>query len=120
MRNGKLNAGGNPLMGGGGSKLLVMWATRLECGLNPTLTTNVLKTVCSGQFFFSTTSQQPNADTPVSVSSQSAESEMTESEQSSAAASSSIAPPGMSLAAVKRVTADSSLEPKKLEQVYIK
>ncbi|XP_078353041.1 LOW QUALITY PROTEIN: proteasome adapter and scaffold protein ECM29-like [Oculina patagonica] len=69
---------------------------------------------------YSMTSQQPNVDTSGSAeSSQSAESDTTESEQSSTAASSSIAPPGMSLAAVKRVTGDSPLEPKRLEQIKL-
>ena len=39
------------------------------------------------------------------------------SEQSSATPAESLAPPGMSVAAVKRVTADSPLDPNKLEQV---
>ena len=59
-------------------------------------------------------------DTPGSVSSQSTESDTPESEQSSASSPDSLAPPGMSVAAVKRVTADSPLEPKKLEQVHLK
>ena len=59
-------------------------------------------------------------DTPGSVSSQSTESDTAESEQSSASSTESLAPPGMSVAAVKRVTADSPLEAKKLEQVDIK
>ena len=62
---------------------------------------------------FSTTSQQPSVDTPGS------ESDTAESEQSSASSPGSLAPPGMSTAAVKRVTADSPLEPKRLEQVHL-
>ena len=46
------------------------------------------------------------------------ESDTAESEQSSASSPDSLAPPGMSVAAVKRVTADSPLESKKLEQVH--
>ena len=68
---------------------------------------------------FSTTTQRPNVDTSSSVTSQSPESDTTESEQSSPDTSSSVAPPGMSLAAVKRVTADSTLELNKLEQVCV-
>ncbi|KAJ7383849.1 hypothetical protein OS493_025725 [Desmophyllum pertusum] len=52
-------------------------------------------------------------------SSQPSESDTAESDQSSSAASSSLAPPGMSLAAVKRVTADSTVEPNKLEQMKL-
>ena len=47
------------------------------------------------------------------------ESNTTASEQSSATPAESVAPPGMSEAAVKRVTADSPLEPNKLEQVLV-
>lgn len=46
------------------------------------------------------------------------ESDTTESEQNSASSPDSLAPSGMSMAAVKRVTADSPLEPKRLEQVH--
>ena len=60
---------------------------------------------------FSTTSQQPSVDTPGS--------DTGESEQSSASSLDSLAPSGMSVAAVKRVTADSPLEPKRLEQVCL-
>lgn len=62
---------------------------------------------------FSTTSQQPSVDTP------SSESDTAASEQSSASSLDSLAPPGMSVAALKRVTADSPLEPKRLEQVHL-
>ena len=59
---------------------------------------------------FSTTPRQPAVES-------STESDTTASEQSSAAPSDSLAPPGMSEAAVKRVKGDSPLEPNKLEQV---
>ena len=56
---------------------------------------------------FSTTPRQPTVES-------SSESDTTGSEPP---ANSAVAPPGMSEAAVKRVTADSPLEPNKLEQV---
>ncbi|XP_020604939.1 proteasome-associated protein ECM29 homolog [Orbicella faveolata] len=62
---------------------------------------------------YSTTSKQPSVDTPGS------ESDTAESEQTSASSPDSLAPPGMSVAAVKRVTADSPLESKKLEQMKL-
>ena len=64
-------------------------------------------------FVFSTTARQPIATTDLSSGSNTA----AEAEQSSAMTSQSIAPPGLSTAAVKRVTADSPLEPNTLEQV---
>ena len=66
-------------------------------------------------FVFSTTARQPIATTDLSSGSNTA----AEAEQSSAMTSQSVAPPGLSTAAVKRVTADSPLEPNTLEQVII-
>lgn len=66
-------------------------------------------------FVFSTAPRQPIATTDLSSGSNTA----AEAEQSSAMTSQSVAPPGLSTAAVKRVTADSPLEPNTLEQVII-
>ena len=66
-------------------------------------------------FVFSTTPRQPIATTDLSSGSNTA----AEAEQSSAMTSQSVAPPGLSTAAVKRITADSPLEPNTLEQVII-
>ena len=61
-------------------------------------------------YIFSTTSRQPAVGP-------STESDTTASEQSSGTSSDSLAPAGMSQAAVNRVKGDSPLEPNKLEQV---
>ena len=61
-------------------------------------------------YIFSTTTRQPAVEP-------STESDTTASEQSSATPSDSLAPAGMSQAAVNRVKGDSPLEPNKLEQV---
>ena len=66
-------------------------------------------------FVFSTTQRQPIAPTDLASGSNTT----AEAEQSSAMTSQSVAPPGLSTAAVKRVTADSPLEPNTLEQVII-
>ena len=66
-------------------------------------------------FVFSTTPRQPIAPTDLPSGSNTT----AEAEQSSAMTSQSVAPPGLSTAAVKRVTADSPLEPNTLEQVII-
>lgn len=68
-------------------------------------------------FVFSTTPRQPIATTDLSSGSNTAAA--AEAEQSSAMTSQSVAPPGLSTAAVKRVTADSPLESNTLEQVII-
>ena len=66
-------------------------------------------------FVFSTTPRQPIPTTDLSSGTNTA----AEAEQSSAMTSQSVAPPGLSTAAVKRVTADSPMEPNTLEQVMI-
>ena len=66
-------------------------------------------------FVYSTTPRQPIAPTDLPSGSNTT----AEAEQSSAMTSQSVAPPGLSTAAVKRVTADSPLEPNTLEQVII-
>ena len=66
-------------------------------------------------FVFSTTPRQPIAPTDLPSGSNTT----AEAEQSSALTSQSVAPPGLSTAAVKRVTADSPLEPNTLEQVIM-
>ncbi|XP_058950151.2 proteasome adapter and scaffold protein ECM29 isoform X1 [Pocillopora verrucosa] len=73
---------------------------------------------------YSTTKRKPRVVTIGSASSQSSESNAAaeESDQSSnttPATPSSEAPPGLSLAAVKRVTGDVPLEPNKLEQIKL-
>ena len=82
---------------------------------------SVSSNVCN--LVYSTTKRKPRVVTIGSASSQSSESNAAaeESDQSSnttPATPSSEAPPGLSLAAVKRVTGDIPLEPNKLEQVY--
>lgn len=90
-------------------------ALHLDLSLCLHKTLNCVSSDTFHYFVFSTTSRQPIATNDFSSGSNTA----AEAEQSSAMTSQSVAPPGLSTAAIKRVTADSPLEPNTLEQVII-
>ena len=90
-------------------------ALHLQLSLCLHKTLNCVSSDTFHYFVFSTTPRQPISTTDLSSGSNTA----AEAEQSSAMTSQSVAPPGLSTAAVKRVTADSPLEPNTLEQVII-
>ena len=90
-------------------------ALHLQLSLCLHKTLNCVSSDTFHYFVFSTTPRQPISTTDLSSGSNTA----AEAEQSSAMTSQSVAPPGLSTAAVKRVTADSPLESNTLEQVII-
>ena len=98
-----------------GKDVFYVSALHLQLSLCLHKTLNCVSSDTCHYFVFSTTARQPMATTDLSSGSNTA----AEAEQSSAMTSQSVAPPGLSTAAVKRVTADSPLEPNTLEQVII-